>query len=143
MKKQSAKLLILLWTLWLMSSCGAPSSPQENANLQASQTVLFTLKTAMLQGKMVYIGVGGEIDGLVNPDLVVQTGAVVRIVLINGDGMPHDLAIPDLSVQTSLVMNQDQTAEALFDARQSGVYDYYCTVAGHRQAGMEGKLTVK
>jgi len=27
--------------------------------------------------------------------------------------------------------------------RQTGVFPYFCTVPGHRQAGMEGKLIVR
>ena len=34
------------------------------------------------------------------------------------------------------------TAEIQFTATQAGTYVYYCTVAGHRAAGMEGRLLV-
>ena len=38
---------------------------------------------------MVYIGVGGDIDGKVNPMLSVHEGETVQINLINGEGAQH------------------------------------------------------
>jgi nitrite reductase (NO-forming) len=93
---------------------------------------------------MVYVGVGGEIDSVVNPDLIVQPGSSVVITLLNGDGMQHDLVIPDFDFQTPLVNKKDDKVGVVFevDADSSGTYPYFCSVAGHRQAGMEGKLFV-
>lgn len=138
----------LIWIGLLLCLWGCVTQPPE-ATPQAqsfaaspSKTTQFALRTGMLDGKMVYIGVGGEIDGLVNPDLAVSEGSVLEILLTNGDGMPHDLAIPDLGAQTILVATQDEGANLVIVPAESGIYAYYCTVSGHRQAGMEGKLIV-
>jgi hypothetical protein len=40
---------------------------------------------------MVYVGIGGAIEGKVNPDLGFQPGDIVEINLVNGDGVLHDL----------------------------------------------------
>lgn len=106
--------------------------------------VEFTLKTAAESGKLAYIGVGGDIDGTLNPDLIVSPGNVVRVILINGDGMPHDLFLPDLDVKTDYVVKIGDEAELVFEIAdmQPGTYVYYCTVPGHRQAGQEGKLII-
>lgn len=106
----------------------------------ADQT--FSLRTGMVDGRMAYIGVGGAIDGLANPDLTVRAGQRVRIELINGDGATHDLALPDLKRQTPLITGQGKRASVTFTAAAGGVYAYICTVSGHRQAGMEGRLVV-
>jgi nitrite reductase (NO-forming) len=97
----------------------------------------------MLEGRMAFIGVGGEIDGAVNPDLIMRSGDVIRVVIVNGDGMPHDFAIPALGAQTSLVTTKGQATDVTFEAGEIGVFAYYCTVSGHRQMGMEGKLLVR
>jgi len=104
----------------------------------------FTLKTIAENGKLLYIGVGGEIDGIINPDLLVQPGATVRIVLINGDGMVHDLFLPDFDVQTEYVKKIGDQQEIIFEAgdMQPGSFVYYCTLPGHRKAGQEGKIVV-
>lgn len=104
--------------------------------------VAFTLKTAMLEGRMVFVGVGGEIDGMVNPDLNVTAGESIRVTLVNDDGVPHDFAIPDLGVHSALISSKTQTVNVIFRAGGAGEFTYYCTVAGHRQMGMEGRLLV-
>jgi nitrite reductase (NO-forming) len=88
--------------------------------------------------------VWAEVDGLENPDLVVEPGSSVVITLLNGDGMQHDLFIPDLNFRTPLVSSKDEKIGVVFEVSkgQSGTYPYYCSVAGHRQAVIEGKLIV-
>lgn len=105
----------------------------------------FTLQTIAENGKLLYIGVGGDIDGIINPDLTVKQGDVVRIVLINGDGMPHDLFLPDFNAKTEYVKKIGEQTEIVFEVSdmQPGSYVYYCTVPGHRRAGQEGKLIVE
>ena len=104
----------------------------------------FTLQTIAENGKLLYIGMGGDIDGIINPDLVVQPGAVVRIILINGDGMVHDLFLPDFNAKTDYVNKIGDQAELVFEVgdMQPGDYVYYCTLPGHRKAGQEGKIVV-
>lgn len=102
----------------------------------------FTLKTNIVDGKMVFVGVGGDIDGVTNPDLYVEPGAVIEIHLVNGDGALHDWAVPQLGAATEQVAGKDKETVLLFKAGVTGSYAYYCTVPGHRQAGMEGRLIV-
>jgi len=122
-----------------------PVTPAKDlsVNLAPSETV-FTLKTIAGDGKLLYIGVGGEIDGIINPDLIVQPGAVVRIILTNGDGMVHDLFLPDFDAKTEYVKKIGDRTEMVFevDDMQPGSYVYYCTLPGHRKAGQEGKLII-
>ena len=111
-------------------------------NTPSGTPLEFVLETQKTGGQMVFAGVGGEIDGLINPDLVVQPGDTVRLVLTNGDGIPHDLAIPEFDVKTSLVSKKGSSTEVSFTipGDKPGTYDYFCTLPGHRQAGQEGKL---
>jgi len=144
--------LISLLISFLLFSCTSQQeetisvTPVENQTENiATVPSEFTLKTIAEDGKLLYVGMGGEIDGVVNPDLVVQPGAVVRIVLINGDGMVHDLFLPDFDVKADYVRKIDDRAEITFGTGdlQSGPYVYYCTLPGHRKAGQEGRLMFK
>jgi nitrite reductase (NO-forming) len=110
----------------------------------SSTPIEFMLQTNVVDGRMVYVGVGGDIDGVVNPDLVVQPGLSVRVTLLNGDGIPHDLYFPDFKAKTPLVSSKGRTAELNFavNENQTGTYAYFCTQPGHRQAGQEGRLIV-
>src|SRR4051812_35578618 len=45
---------------------------------------IFTLRSGIAEGRIVFLGVGGDINGKVNPQLVVHEGELVQINLING-----------------------------------------------------------
>lgn len=123
-------------------------SPAEVEKLPAEQpglgtpTVQYTLKTGISTGKMTFTGAGGSIDGVVDPDLKANPGDIVEITLLDGDGVTHDLTVPDLGVKSLQVKGKDATAKIKFKAEKPGTYAYYCTLPGHRQAGMEGKIIV-
>lgn len=102
----------------------------------------YTLITGGDYGGLVFVGVGGEIDGVVNPTLTANPGDTVSITLINGDGVEHDLAIDEFGVSTGSLTELDQQATVTFTVEQEGEYVYYCTIPGHRQAGMWGTLRV-
>jgi plastocyanin len=64
----------------------------------------------------------------------------LKVEMPNKSGTPHDIVI-DGKGKGEVVQNGGTSEfEASFDA---GTYTYYCSVPGHRAAGMEGRLTVK
>jgi plastocyanin len=64
----------------------------------------------------------------------------LTIKMANKSGTPHDIVI-DGKGKSQIVQNGGVGQfKASFTA---GTYTYYCSVDGHRQAGMQGKLTVK
>jgi len=152
--------LLILTTSMFLFACTTPQANVEHPTVlvDAPPDVLveataeasvnfdaeFTLKTVAEGGKLAYIGVGGEIDGVINPDLFVYPGDVVRVTLVDGDGMPHDLFFPDWDIKSDYVVKIGDEKELVFEVgdMQPGTYVYYCTVPGHRQAGQEGKLIV-
>lgn len=140
---------LLGWAILLLTTLAATGCSVGNAEGQslagpgADVSQEFRLRTAMVDGRMAFVGVGGEIDGAVNPELVVAAGEPVRLILENGDGMMHDLAIPGLGVQTATTMRRNSEVEVTFTVERAGTYLYYCTVSGHRQAGMEGVFTIQ
>ncbi len=68
----------------------------------------------------------------------------VTVDFTNSSPVPHDVAIEDSSGKTIaetevLAEGSDSTTANL----KPGTYTFYCSVPGHREAGMEGTLTVK
>jgi plastocyanin len=64
----------------------------------------------------------------------------ITVKMANKSGTPHDIVI-DGKGKGEVVQNGGVSQfKADFTA---GTYTYYCSVPGHRQAGMQGKLTVK
>jgi plastocyanin len=76
-------------------------------------------------------------------DVSAKAGSVT-IDFQNNESIPHDVAVEsssgDTVGQTDLVASG--TANTTVDL-QPGTYQFFCTVPGHREAGMEGTLTVK
>ncbi|GAB5426410.1 MAG: hypothetical protein Crog4KO_35570 [Crocinitomicaceae bacterium] len=107
------------------------------------EIVEFTLMTQIGgDPAMAYVGVGGEIDGIVNPELVVNLGDTVRLTVINGDAALHDLRIDEFDVYSGDLVSDEETVTMEFIATQVGNFDYYCSIPGHQQIGMEGLLRV-
>ena len=102
----------------------------------------FTLRSGIAEGRMVYIGVGGAIDGKVNPVLTAAEGQVVQLTLINGEGAEHDIVFPDQSARSPRVTGKGASTTIAFRAEKSGDFIYFCSVPGHQQAGMQGQFLV-
>jgi nitrite reductase (NO-forming) len=150
--------LLIVFTL-LISGCAIPATGgvvedaiqdealeeevmEEDAMMEESTLVEFTLVTGSTGGGLAFFGQGGSIDGQANPVLSASVGDTVRITLVNGDGMPHDVFLPDLAVQSNLVTSVDQEVVVEFTVSESGEFIYFCTIDGHRAAGMEGTFVV-
>ena len=77
-------------------------------------------------------------------ELAAKAGEVV-IEFENPSAIPHDVRIEgegdeDLGGTPQI---SDDTATARIPAIEPGEYTFYCSVLGHREAGMEGTLTVE
>lgn len=102
--------------------------------------VEYALESGLMDGKMVFIGKGGEIDGQMNPELKANVGDTVKITLASGEGAAHNLYLDEFGVQSADVVGQGNTISFEFFVDKEGTFTYYCAIAGHRQAGMEGKF---
>ncbi len=68
----------------------------------------------------------------------------VTVDFKNPQGLSHDVAIEDSKGETvgkTDVIGEGETSTKV--NLKSGEYTFYCSVPGHREAGMEGTLTVK
>ena len=76
-----------------------------------------------------------------DPDEIrVAAGESVAIVLTSEDIL-HDFTIDELDAHVAA--DRGETEEGGLTADEPGRYTYYCTVTGHREAGMEGTLVVE
>ena len=141
-------LAFLFLTVALVLAACSPAAPAESEPVasepeEAAQAdVRYTLKTATEGGQYLFIGVGGEIDGQVNPDLGANVGDTIAITLVNDDGRSHDIMIDEFNAATPVFGQRGQEETITFTADQAGTVFYYCSVGNHRRAGMEGQLIV-
>src|SRR6185369_14781620 len=137
--KLSFKLFSLLLVITvLLTACGGAA---KNLNPNA-KTVEYSLLTTMMNGQMAFQGVGGGIDGVMNPTLSANVGDTVKITVTAGDGVEHDVAFPDFNAQSKHIAGQGSTDTFEFIADKPGSFTYNCLLAGHKEAGMIGKFEV-
>jgi uncharacterized cupredoxin-like copper-binding protein len=128
--------LILTFTLAACSSAASRSITPE--------TVTLTLNEFQFQPAEITANVGQPIklvlknNGTVLHDFV-STDAMVEVM--EEHGAEHDMAGMQTNMHAAIEAGQQSKLE--FKAIQPGTYTFYCTIAGHREAGMEGKLIVK
>jgi nitrite reductase (NO-forming) len=119
-----------------------PSAAAQAAAITDMSDVRYTVRTGIAEGQMVFIGVGGAIDGKVNPVLTAAQGQVVQVTLINGEGAVHDIVFPDQATHSPRVTARGASTTVAFLADKVGDFIYFCSLPGHREAGMEGKFLV-
>jgi mono/diheme cytochrome c family protein len=73
-------------------------------------------------------------------DAATGTPGQITVKMANKSGTPHDIVIDGKGKGEVVKDGGVSQFEADFAA---GSYTFYCSVPGHRQAGMQGKLTVK
>ena len=78
------------------------------------------------------------------PDTLDAAAGEVSIEYTNPSAVPHNVAIEfngEAVAQSETVQGGDSAAAEA--SLEPGSYTFYCSIPGHREAGMEGTLTVK
>jgi nitrite reductase (NO-forming) len=119
-----------------------PSAPNGQGAVGYVPDARYTLRSGIADGRMVYLGVGGTIDGQVNPVLSAAEGQIVQIILINGEGAEHDIVFPDQDVRSPRIIGRGASTTIAFRATRAGDFTYLCSAPGHELAGMRGQFVV-
>lgn len=118
--------------LLLLPACNK-NTEQNTQNL--SQKELSTVE----QSEVVFIG--NEFSFQPNA-VTLKAGKTVKIIFKNQGTAIHDLAIERYKEKTKQI-GQNEEDSFLFTPDKPGTYAIYCSVAGHRDFGMEGTITVE
>jgi nitrite reductase (NO-forming) len=124
------------------TSAAPAAAPKSGSNAAYLTDAKYTLRTGIAEGKMVFLGVGGSIDGKANPVLTAAEGQIVQLTLINGEGTEHDIVFRDQDAKSPRVNGKGASTTIVFRATKSGDFIYFCSVPGHQLAGMQGQFLV-
>ena len=131
-----------------VAGCGGSSS-SSNSSSSAATTSTPSTQTqpsggAAAKGGAV-VKVSADTGGALKFDkstLSAKAGKVT-IAMSNPAAVPHGVAVEGNGVdKTGAIVNQGGTSTITVSLK-AGKYTFYCPVPGHRQAGMQGTLTVK
>ena len=79
-------------------------------------------------------------DGTRNPILKANKGMRVRINITNGEVMTHDISMEKLGIKSPTILEKGSSTSITFTAQNSDTY--FCSIPGHRAAGMVGKFEI-
>lgn len=99
-----------------------------------------TGQTAAVPANGRIVVIGKEFKFIPNA-IRVKKGQHVAIVFKNKGKASHNLTIPELGLHTKTIHARSQ-ATLEFTATKAGRYRFWCTVPGHKGAGMKGVVTV-
>jgi uncharacterized cupredoxin-like copper-binding protein len=120
-------LMTLILVSLLAVACAGPSAAAPSSDTSAASTQTVRVKAA---------------DTLkFEPAMItVKSGTPVRLTVENTGALEHDWVVDGL-VQVHSKPNS--TASGEFTPTVPGTYEFYCSVPGHREAGMKGTLNVQ
>ena len=76
--------------------------------------------------------------------ITVTSGTPVRLTLTNDGALEHNWVVDNLDGRKVQVDARSKaSASGEFTPTASGTYEFYCSVPGHREAGMKGTLVVQ
>lgn len=127
------RLVVLTFTLAAVAvGCGDDGSPSAPAAPKAGGDGGGPLALSAVKGQLRY-----------DKSTLTAPAGKVTIVMTNPSPVPHDVDLQGDGVTADgKVVGQGGTSTVSADLKP-GTYTFFCSVSGHRQAGMEGTLTVK
>lgn len=124
-----------------VAACGEDSTQQDSSASPGESTTA----PASTTGSGAAIEVTADPDGDLGYEQMSLTAAagMQTFAFDNPATVPHDFKIEKdgSDVAGTNVISED--SENLSTTLEAGEYQFYCSVAGHRSAGMEGTLSVK
>jgi plastocyanin/mono/diheme cytochrome c family protein len=111
------------------------------AKPETAVTKEYVLTTALRDGKFVFLGVDGPINGLVNPALTAKPGERITVMLVNSGDGNHDIGFPDLKVTSETIRKKGETTSITFTVPEKNTTFVYRD-STHEKVGMKGVLLV-
>lgn len=157
MKKLSALAVLIVVAALAVAACGGGGSSSSSSETATTESSSETTEAGGSGGGAEEeggssAGGGSTITFEANPEGQLMFTAMKvtgkagndTIEFKNPSTVPHNVAIEDSSGKTIAESETIAKGETSTEAElEAGTYTYYCSVPGHREAGMEGTLTIE
>jgi uncharacterized cupredoxin-like copper-binding protein len=143
--KKVASLLVLALAAFALVACGGDDDGDTSATTAETTAESTAGGAEGGEGSVVQIeAAGGTELAYVQKEVTAKAGPI-SIEFTNPQSLSHDVEVEDQSGEdigaTELIADSKTTATIA--NVKPGDYTFYCSVPGHREAGMEGTLTVE
>ncbi len=150
--KKSAALFALVLAALALVACGGGSDTSSSEETSSGGAAQEETSESEKEAEGGSAGSGSAVDIEADPsgnlaftsDTATAKAGKDTINFTNDSPVPHDVKIEAEDGQeiggTEVISEGSDSAEVELEP---GTYTYYCSIPGHRQAGMEGTLTVK
>lgn len=133
----------------LLAGCGSSSKPSTESSAPAASTPAATAATPPPQttgGAAQKVSLEANPSGVLkyNKSTISVKSGTVAIAFSNSSPLAHNVNVESASGQIlgSLPTFQGGTRTLTVTNLKPGTYKFFCSVPGHRMAGMEGTLVV-
>jgi uncharacterized cupredoxin-like copper-binding protein len=120
-----------------LSGCGGGDDDKNEAN----DSPVVSATTGVGVGTGSTVEVMAKEFSFTPAKLTVKAGQPSTITLKNTGSIEHDLTVGDTGFKLSV--NSGKTGQKELKLDKAGTYEFHCSVAGHKDAGMKGELTVE
>ena len=138
--------ILVLVTAVMLTACGAKTeatNSKEELSLTATDIAFDTTRLEVKAGEMVEVTLHNE--GVLEHDFSIMeiphTGDVMAEEAESG--MEHDMSSLSMEPEIHVAAPVGESLSVAFTPSTPGEYEFFCTVAGHKEAGMVGTLVVK
>jgi len=150
--KKVAFAFALLLAAFALAACGGGDDTTGGSETAAGNGGATTEEKGSTEAEGGTAGSGGTVDIEADPsgslayttDEATAKAGKVTINFTNSSPVGHDVDIEDSGgetiAETEIITEGSESTTAELEP---GEYTFYCSVPGHRQAGMEGTLTVE
>jgi len=126
------------------SSSGAPATPTVTAPAASTPTSSSSSSSSAPASNSLSLEANREGQLEYNTKSLTAKAGTVKIAFTNMSPLSHNVTIESASGKTLGATPTFQGGTRTLTLQlKAGTYRYYCSVPGHRTAGMEGTLTVK
>jgi len=134
------KLLLIPVLMLGLTACGSAPQTATRLTLTATEYSYSPAQFIVPLGDTVTLVF--QNNGLLEHDFVIEKIALTNTTAesTSSSGMSHDMTGMDFDLHVSVTSGQSTTLE--FTPSQAGTYVFFCTVPGHKEAGMIGQMTV-
>lgn len=134
------RILIGIVAFALLTACGGTSQPSTEITLDAMDFSYSPASVTVPVGEPVVLTLKNS--GSVEHDFVIEKIDVKSVLKKDSGSDAHHMHGEEMNFDLHISAQPGDTSVLEFTISESGTYTFFCSVAGHKEAGMLGQLVV-